>query len=117
MAFQLVALSPAWAAAPDLEFHAPQAANDAKTSAAMRDLAQRMLPVYQDTDPDRYLENLSALQLVAGSYSAADVSRQELRIRRRPVRVGQPVGRSVVYDMYAYAKAIEAENRVSFSQA
>lgn len=117
MAFQFVALSPAWAAAPDLEFHAPQAANDAKTSAAMRDLAQRMLPVYQDTDPDRYLENLSALQLVAGGYSAADVSRQALRIRRRPVRVGQPVGRSVVFDIYAYAKAIEAENRVSFSQA
>jgi len=114
--FQIVAASQAWGEAPDLEFHAPQAANDTKTTAVFRDLAERLLPVYQDTDPDRYLANLSALQLVAGGYSAADVSRQALRIRR-PARVGQPVGRSVVYDIYAYAKAIEAENRVSFSGA
>ena len=117
IACQFAAISPAWAKAPDLEFHAPQAVNDAKTPAVMRDLAERLLPVYQDADPDRYLANLSALQLVAGSYSAADVSRQALRIRRRPARVGQPVGRSVVYDIYAYAKAIEAENRVSFAES
>ncbi len=117
IAFHFVAISPAWAGAPDLEFHAPQAANDAKTPAVIRDLAARLLPVYQEPDPDRYVANLSALQLVAGSYAAADVSRQALRIRRRPARVGQPVGRAVVYDIYAYAKAIEAENRVSFTQA
>ncbi len=117
IAFQFVATPQAWAKAPDLEFHAPLAANDVKTPAVMRDLAQRILPVYQDADADRYLENLSAIQLVAGGYSAADVSRQALRLRRRPVRVGQPVGRSVVYDIYAYAKAIEAENRVSFTKA
>jgi putative CocE/NonD family hydrolase len=115
MALLLVAGSPARAKASDLEFHAPQAANDTKAAALFRDLAERLLPVYQDTDPDRYLANLSALQLVAGGYSAADVSRQALRIRRRPARVGQPVGRAVVYDIYAYAKSIEAENRVSFA--
>ena len=32
------------------------------------------------------------------------------------VRIGQPVGRAVVYDIYAYAKAIEAENRVPFAE-
>ena len=94
-----------------------QAANDPKTAALFRDLAERLLPVYQDPDPDRYLANLSALQLIAGSYSAADVSRQALRIRRRPARIGQPVGRAVVYDMYAYAKSIEAENRVHSPKA
>ena len=31
-----------------------------------------------------------------------------------PVR---PVGRAVIYDMYAYAKAIEVENRVAFAEA
>ena len=33
------------------------------------------------------------------------------------LRIGQPVGRAVVYDIYAYAKAIEAENRVSFAES
>ena len=117
MALLLVAGSPAPAEASELEFHAPQAANDAKTPALFRDLAERLLPVYQDPDPDRYLANLSALQLIAGSYAAADVSRQALRIRRRPARIGQPVGRAVVYDIYAYAKSIEAENRGSFAES
>jgi putative CocE/NonD family hydrolase len=112
-----VAVSPAWAKAPDLEFHAPQTANDARTPALMRDLAERVLPVYQESDPDRYLTDLSALQLVAGSYAAADVSRQALRDRRRHADLSQPVGQTAVYDLYAYSKAIEAENRVSFTKA
>ena len=49
------------------------------TPAVMRDLAERMLPVYQEDDPERYLANLSALQLVAGNYAAAYASRQSLR--------------------------------------
>jgi putative CocE/NonD family hydrolase len=115
--YLIVAASPAWAAAPDLEFHAPPAATDATTPAVMRDLAERLLPVYQEPDPDRYLANLSALQMVAGNYAAADVSRQSLRDRRRRADVGRPAGRSVIYDLYAYAKAIEAENRISFADS
>ena len=37
----------------------------------MRDLAGRLVPVYQEPDPDRYLANLSALQMVGGNYTAA----------------------------------------------
>jgi uncharacterized protein len=111
------ALSQAWAQAPDLEFHAPPAADDPSTPAAMRDLAERLLPVYQEADSDRYLANLSALQMVAGDYAAADVSRQTLRERRRSSDAGRPVGRAAIYDMYAYAKTIEVENRVAFAQA
>ncbi len=84
-------------------------------AAAMRDLAERLVPVYQDPDPDRYLANLSALQMAADNYAAADVSRQALRDRRRRSNVHRPVGRGVIYDIYAYAKALEAENRVSFA--
>jgi len=83
----------------------------------MRDLAERVLPVYQEPDPDRYLTDLSALQMVAGAYAAADVSRQALRDRRRHANIGEPAGQIAVYDLYAYAKAIEAENRVSFAKA
>jgi putative CocE/NonD family hydrolase len=89
--------------------------DDAAAGTAVRDLAARLVPVYQDPDPDRYLANLSALQLVAGNYSAAYESRQTLRDRRR--RTGWPVGRDLIVDMYARAKAMEAESQVPFAQA
>jgi uncharacterized protein len=113
----LLAVSPARADTPDLDFHAPPAADDPTTPAVMRDLAERLLPVYQESDPDRYLANLSALQMVAGDFAAADVSRQTLRNRRRPVDAGRADGPAVIDDLYAYAKTIEAENHVSFAQA
>ena len=115
--FLFSAWSPAWADSPELEFHAPASPEDPTTPAVMRDLAERLLPVYQDSDPDRYLANLSALQIVAGDYAAADVSRQTLRDRRRQANAGRPVGHGIIYDLYAYAKTIEAENRVSFAEA
>lgn len=83
----------------------------------MSDLAARLIPVYQDPDPDRYLGNLSALQMAAGDYAAADISRQSLRERRRKLDFGRPVGRSLIYDMYAHAKALEAQNRLTFAEA
>ncbi len=111
------AASRSWAAAPELEFHAPATVADAATPGIMRDLAGRLIPVYQDPDPLQYLANLSALQLVAGDYAAAYVSRQSLRDRRRRADVNRPIGRGVIYDIYAQAKAAEAENRVSFADS
>jgi putative CocE/NonD family hydrolase len=102
--------------APSFEFHPPSSAGDPTTAAIMRDLAQRLLPVYQEPDADRYLANLSALQMVAGNYAAAYTSRQSLRERRRRLDAGRPVGREVIYDMYAHARAVETENRVSFAE-
>jgi putative CocE/NonD family hydrolase len=116
-ALMVVAASRAWAAGPVFEFHAPASADDPATGAAMRDLAERLIPVYQDPDPDRYLASLSALQMAAGNYSAAYESRQSLRDRRRRLDAGRPAGRDVVFDLYARAKAAEAENRVSFPEA
>jgi len=113
----ILASTPSWPASPDLDFRAPPAAGDPAVGAVMRDLAERLLPVYQEPDPDRYLANLSALQMVAGDYGAADVSRQSLRDRRRSVDLARPVSRAAIYDIYAYAKAIEAEDKIPFSQA
>ncbi|HWX36330.1 MAG TPA: CocE/NonD family hydrolase [Steroidobacteraceae bacterium] len=113
--FTVIVQTPSRADAPDLEFHPPAAAGDAATPAIMRDLAERILPVYEEADPDRYLANLSALQLVTGNYAAADVSRQALRDRRRRVDAGKPAGRAAIFDIYAYAKALEAEDRVPFA--
>jgi putative CocE/NonD family hydrolase len=107
--------SQVWADAPVLEFHPPPTATDAATPGIMRDLAVRILPIYQESDPDRYLANLSALQMVAGDYAAADVSRQSLRDRRRRMESGRPISRGAVYDIYAYAKALEIETHVTFA--
>jgi uncharacterized protein len=111
-----IASSRVWAVGPVFEFHTPASVDDAAAAAAMRDLAARLVPVYQDPDPDRYLANLSALQLMAGNYSAAYESRQTLRDRRRRLDAGRPVGRDVIFDMYARAKAMEAESQVPFAQ-
>jgi putative CocE/NonD family hydrolase len=112
-----VASSAAWASAPELDFRPPATVADPSTPAVMRDLAERLLPVYQDLDSDRYLTNLSALQLVAGNYAAAAESRQSLRERRRRADANRPINRSVIYDIYAFAKANETEGKVSFAQA
>jgi putative CocE/NonD family hydrolase len=112
----IVAASPSWAGGPVFDFHTPASADDAAAATAMRDLAARLVPVYQDPDPDRYLANLSVLQMVAGNYSAAYESRQSLRDRRRRLDTGRPVGHDLILDMYARAKASEAERRVPFAQ-
>jgi hypothetical protein len=103
--------------APQFDFQAPQNANDPALPGVMRDLAERLLPVYQEPDPDRYLANLSTLQMVAGNYGAADVSRQSLRERRRHLDASRPIGRGAIFDVYAYAKALETESKMPFADA
>jgi putative CocE/NonD family hydrolase len=114
LAFLFFAASPSWGA-QDFYFRAPAAASDA--AAPIRDLASRLIPVYQDEDPERYLANLSALQMAVGDYAAADISRQSLRDRRRKSDFGHPVNSSLVFDIYAHAKALEIENKVTFADA
>jgi uncharacterized protein len=111
-----IGVSPTRAAASEFGFHSPSSADDPAAAAAMRDLAGRLVPVYQDPDPDRYLANLSALQMVAGNYAAAEVSRQSLSVRRRRAAAGPP-SRELIFDMYARARAMEAQNRVNFAEA
>ena len=112
----LLLLRPPWALAQNFDFKPPATVSDAATPSVMRDLAERILPVYQEENPERYLTNLSALQLVAGNYTAAYASRQSLRERRRNAGAGK-VGRSLILDMYTHARAVEANNRVPFAQA
>jgi uncharacterized protein len=113
----LIALLPAWAGGQTLDFRVPPSATDPASAAAMRDLAARLIPVYQDPDPDRYLANLSALQMAAGNYAAADMSRQSLRERRQRSNGPRPVDRALIYDMYVHARALEAESKIPFAQA
>lgn len=110
-------LATAVRAATEFDFRPPARPSDAATAAIMRDLAARLIPVYQDTDPERYLANLSALQMAVGDYPAADISRRALRERRRKTDFGHPVSRALIYDIYAHAKALEGTNRMTFAEA
>jgi uncharacterized protein len=111
-----ISVSPA-KAAPEFAFRPPATPLDPGAAAMLRDLAARLIPSYHDADPDRYLANLSALQIAVGDYAAADISRQSLRDRSQKSESGRPVGQEGVYDIYAHAKAQEAQNRITFAQA
>ena len=113
----LVALLPILASAQEFDLRLPAAATDASTPAVLRDLAERVLPVYQESDRERYLANLAALQSVAGGFAAAYATRQELRQWRHSAHGTWPADRSVVYDIYVHAQAIEAEGRQQFAAA
>jgi putative CocE/NonD family hydrolase len=116
-ALLLALCAPAWVEAQELQFQAPASASDAAVPRIMRDLAERLLPVYQEPDQDRYLANLSALQMAAGDYVAADATRESLRERRKSVDSGRPVGRGTIYDVYAHAKSLETEDHLTFDDA
>ena len=113
----LLALLPAFVSAQELDLRLPAAATDATTPAVLRDLAERVLPVYQESNRERYLANLSALQFVSGGYAAADTTRQELRDWRRSAHGASPADRSVVYDIYIHARAVESADHIPFAQA
>jgi putative CocE/NonD family hydrolase len=112
-----VFVAPSLAFAQDFDFRPPASALDPALPAAMRDLAQRVLPVYQENDQDRYLSNLSVLQMVAGDPVSAYATRQSLQERRRNANSGRPASRELVYDIYVRARAIEAQVRTPFGNA
>ncbi len=113
----LFALAHSWAHAQEFDFHPPPSASDPATSGIMRDLAERILPVYQENDVERYLANVSALQLTSGNFAAAYASQQSLRERRQHVYPSKLSGRELVSDIYVRARAIEAQDHVAFAQA
>jgi putative CocE/NonD family hydrolase len=117
LCFLLLVLGSSWATAQDFDFRPPASATDPSVPGVMRDLADRILPVYQENDPERYLRNLSALQLVARNFTGAYATRQSLRDRRKSADAHRPVSRAVVFDMYAQARDAEAQNRTPFPQA
>ncbi len=107
-------LSPLLAAAQDFGFEPPPDPADPEWPAALRDLAGRVLPGYQDDDPDRYLSNLATLQMAVGDPAAAHTTRLTLQERLQSEQSPLPTGRALVYDIYIRARAIEATDNVSF---
>ncbi len=114
--FLLAALH-SMAGAQEIEFHPAAGARDDRAAAAMRDLAQRLLPVYQEKRVESYLSNLSAMQLVAGDLAAADATRQTLAKRRQGADAGPPPYAAALLDIYVHARLVEAREHVPFEQA
>jgi uncharacterized protein len=117
LAWLLLCLAATAFGAEELEFRAPAAPDGAVTAAAMRSLAERALPVYQNPDRTQFLINLSALQMVAGDYVAANATRQSLEELRQRTKSGRPVDQSIIYDLYAQARAMQVKDRKPFDQA
>jgi putative CocE/NonD family hydrolase len=108
---------PAWAWGADFGFRPPRDPDDATAAELMRDLAQRILPVYQETDTDVFLANLTALQIVSGAYRAASDSSGSLRSRRKGKPFDELVQRAILDGIYARARALEADTRLGFAEA
>jgi len=115
----LVLAVPSWACALDFGFRPPLDPDDAAAVDVMRDLAQRIVPVYQEADTNVFLANVTALQIVSGAYAAAYDSSRTLR--RRHQEKGLPFDglaeRAILDGIYAQARAIEAKERLGFAQA
>jgi putative CocE/NonD family hydrolase len=112
-----IATRPMLAEAQDFGFEPPTQATDPALPEALRDLAERLLPTYQEDDPDRYLSTLAALQMAVGDPSAAHTTRLTLLERLLAEQGTLPIGRAIVYDIYTQARAIEASEDVSFASA
>lgn len=105
----------AWA--QDFGFQPPRDPDDVAAVSVMRDLAQRIVPVYQDAGTDAYLANVTALQIVSGGHAAAYDSSRLLRGRYQGKPFDALAERAVLDGLYARARDIEARERVDFRKA
>ena len=99
------------------EFVPPSRVEDPAVPGLMRDLAERILPVYQEKDQNRYLVNLAALQMVAGNPGAAAESRSSLSERREAAGQRPQHPYILFHDLVVRARALEASEKISFEAA
>ncbi|MDR6539093.1 CocE/NonD family hydrolase [Variovorax soli] len=111
----LVLALPAWA--QDFGFRPPRDPDDAAAVELMRDLAQRIVPVYKEADTDVFLANMTALQIVSGTYRAAYDSSRSLRGRQQGKPFDALAERAILDSIYARARLIDANERIGFAKA
>ena len=111
----LVLALPAWA--QNFGFQAPRIPDDPAAVELMRDLAQRIVPVYQEAETDGFLSSMTALQIVSGAYRAAADSNKTLRGRQQNKPFDAMAERAVLDGVYARARALELSERIPFAKA
>lgn len=105
------------AAAQDFEFPETAVTDPAVLAKTVPGLAKQVLAAYQEKDPQKYLNNLFALQIMAEQYPEAIQSLVELHALRGLANPSRPAWINVQYEIYARAKICEAEKKVPFDQA
>lgn len=104
--------------AQELAFQPPASPDDARADTLLRDLAERVLPVYEDRDADRFLERIAALQTIAGHRAAAQSSREQLRQRRGNRYPDAAEREARLIDIYIRALDLQRQQRnLSWSEA
>lgn len=101
------------------QFDLPETAvsDPATLSQALPALAERVLAVYKDENRERYLDNLYALQAVAGHESEAVRSLRALRELQRSVNPTHSAWMNVQYEIYIRAKAEQSGGTLPFEEA
>jgi hypothetical protein len=97
--------------AQELAFQAPASPDDARAATVLRDLAERVLPVYEDRDTDRFLERVTAIQTIAGHRAAAQASREQLRQRRGSRNPDAAEREARLIDIYVRALDFQRQQR------
>src|SRR5438477_949894 len=77
----------------------------ADTAAAISALATQTIPIYRDSNRDRFLDNLFRLQMVAGRYADAGRTLDSLRALRRDRISASATAADILYQVLATAKA------------
>jgi putative CocE/NonD family hydrolase len=116
LAAVLLALGGTGVTAQELEFHPPVSPLDGNAAVVMRDLAARVLPVYEEKNAERFLVNLAAIQVIAGNYGPARASRDEWRERRREGESARENGEVRLLDIYVRALESAGQGRGTFPQ-
>src|SRR5579862_450563 len=93
------------APAQQFPFSPPVSRNPADLSRAMARLANAVISVYRDSDPESFLDYEFRLQMVAGRYADAVQTIQKLRARPDSLDPPQGRARDAQYEMLARAEA------------
>ena len=120
LAILLLSMSFAFTSEGQVSFHiAEQSLVDASTrDVSMRQLATDVMAHYEDKDRSIFLDNLFRLQIVAGQYSEAERSIEELRrIHIQADDSAQSAATDFQYEVYSEAKNLERADGVPFAEA
>src|SRR4028119_720754 len=104
------------AQAQQIEFNQGAATDPTELAKEMPRLAKSVLAVYQESDREKYLDNLFRLQLVAGDLAGASASLASLRELRAPTGAQSAVG-NVRWEIYAKALSRQVAGQESFEEA
>ena len=95
----------------------PIPSGDSELAAYMSSLARQVVAAYDDSDREKYLDNLFRMQLIAGRYADAVKTLSALRGLRRGANVHTSIVNNVRWEVYGHAKLLQATQALTFNDA